>query len=56
MFIIEWIQSCLVGWKANLLSFVGRLILTQSVIITVPNYALQRVALPTNLHSVDKLS
>ena len=55
-FIVERIQSRLVGWKANLLSFVGRLVLTQSVITTVPNYAMQCVAFLTNLHSVDKLS
>ena len=55
-FIIERIQSRLAGWKANLLSFVGRLVLTQSVITIVPNYAMQCVALPTNLHSMDKLS
>ena len=39
-----------------MLSFVGRLVLTQSVITTVPNYAMQCVAFLTNLHSVDKLS
>ena len=55
-FIIERIQSRLVRWKANLLSFAGRLVLTQSVITTVSNYAMQCMALPTNLHSVDKLS
>ena len=56
-FIIERIQSRLVGWKANLLSFAGRLVLTQSIITTVPNYAMQCVALPSKaLHSVDKLS
>ena len=55
-FIIERIQSRLAGWKANLLSFVGRLVLTQSVITIVPNYVMQCVALPTNLHSMDKLS
>ena len=39
-FIVEWIQSRLVGWKANLLSSVRRLVLTQSVITTIPNYAM----------------
>ena len=38
------------------MSLVGRLVLTQFVITTVPNYAMQCVALPTNLHSRDKLS
>ena len=56
-FIIERIQISLAGWKANLLSFAGRLVLTQSVITTITNYAMQCVALPSKvLHSVDKLS
>ena len=56
-FIIKQIQSLLASWKANLLSFAGRLVLTQSIITTVPNYAMQCVALPSKvLHSVDKLS
>ena len=56
-FVIERVQKRLTGWKANLLSFAGRLVLTQSVITTVPNYAMQFVALPTKvLSNVDKLS
>ena len=55
-FIVERIQSRLVGWKANLLYFAGRLVLIQSVITTIPNYAMQCVALLRNLHSVEKLS
>ena len=55
-FIIKRIQKRLTGWKANLLSFVGRLVLTQSVITTMPNYAMQCVALLANvLSNVDKL-
>ena len=56
-FIIERVQKRLTRWKANLLSFAGRLVLTQSVITTVPNYPMQCVALPTKVFSnVDKLS
>ena len=37
-FTIEKLQSKLAGWKANLLSFAGRLVLAQSVTSTIPNY------------------
>ena len=40
-FIIERLQSKLPGWKANLLSFASRLVLTQSVTSTIPNYYMQ---------------
>ena len=56
-FIIEQVQKRLTRWKSNLLSFAGRLVLTQSVITTMPNYPMQCVALPTKVFSnVDKLS
>ena len=56
-FIIERVQSRLAGWKANLLSFTGRLVLTQAVITTILNYAIQCVALLAKvLNSVDRLS
>ena len=56
-FIIERIQKRFTGWKVNLLSFAGQLVLTQSVITTVPNYAMQSIALPTKvLSNVEKLS
>ncbi|XP_075640276.1 uncharacterized protein LOC142612031 [Castanea sativa] len=37
-FIIDRIQSKLAGWKANLLSFAGRVVLTQAVTSTIPIY------------------
>ena len=56
-FIIEKLQGKLVGWKANLLSFTSRLVLTQSVTSTIPNYYMQCVALPLKiLQNVDKTS
>lgn len=56
-FVIERIQKRLTGWKANLLSFAGQLVLTQSVITTVLDYAMQCVAFPAKvLGNVDKLS
>ena len=45
------------GWKANLLSFVGRVVLTQAVTSTIPNYLMQCVALPSKiLQGVDRLN
>lgn len=56
-FIIERMQSRLAGWKANLLSLAGRLVLTQSVISTIPNYYMQCVALPPKvIQNVDRIS
>ena len=56
-FIIERVQTRLAEWKANLLSFAGRLVLTQPVTTTIPNYAMQCIALPANiLNSIDRLS
>lgn len=37
-FIIERVQSKLAGWKANLLSFTGRVVLTQASISAIPTY------------------
>ena len=48
-FIIDRIQSKLIGWKANLLSFAGRVVLTQAMTSTIPNYSLQCVALPSKI-------
>lgn len=56
-FILDRIQSKLEGWKANLLSFAGRTILTKSVTSTIPNYVMQCTALPAKiLQGVDRLS
>lgn len=56
-FIIDNVQSRLADWKANLLSFAGRLVLTQAITTTIPNYVMQCVALPAKiLNSVDRLS
>ena len=39
-FVIERVQAKLASWKGNLLSFVGRIVLTQSILTTVPLYAM----------------
>lgn len=44
-------------WKANLLSFAGRLVLTEAVTSTIPNYAMQCIALQAKvLANVDMLN
>ena len=55
--ILDRIKSKLAGWKANLLSFAGRVVLTKSVTSTIPNYTMQCVALPPKiLQGIDRLS
>ena len=39
-YIVERVQGRLAGWKANLLSFARRFVLTQAVTTTIPNYAM----------------
>lgn len=56
-FILDQIQGKLAGWKANLLSFEGRLVLTQVVTSTIPNYTMQCMDLPYKiLQGVDRLN
>lgn len=56
-FVLERVQNRLAGWKAHLLSFAGRLVLTQSMISTIPNYVMQCSALPPKiLSNIDRLS
>lgn len=45
------------GWKFNILSLTGRIVLTQSVTSTIPGYVMQCTALPPNiLQWIDKLN
>ena len=54
--VIDRVQSRLVGWKTHLLSFAGRLVLTQVTIATIPNYYMQYAFLPPKItQCVDKL-
>ena len=49
-------KNCLAGWKTNLVSFTGRLVLTQATISTIPNYTMQCIALPAKVtRCVDRL-
>ena len=55
--ILDCIKSKLASWKANLLSRASRVVLTQSVTSTIPNYTMECVALPSNiLQGIDWLS
>ena len=52
-FVANWVMSKLAGWKAKFLSFAGRAVLVKAMMLPIPNYVMQRVALPT--HFCDKL-
>ena len=45
-FVIEKVRSRLAGWKSHLLSFVGRLVLTQVVTAVILSYTMQYAILP----------
>ena len=46
VFILDHIKSKMAGWKSNLLSLAGRIVLTQSVTSIIPSYVMQCAALP----------
>ena len=50
-FVLERVQNRIAGWKAHLLSFVGRLVLTQPMTSTILNYVMQCSALPPKILS-----
>ena len=41
------------GWKTKFMSFAGRVVLVKFVMLAIPNYVMQGVALP--IHLCDKL-
>ena len=54
--IIERMQSRFASWKSHLLSFVGRLVLTQAALFTIPSSNMQcSFLLPRITNCVDKL-
>ena len=54
--VIERVQAQLIGWKAHVLSFVRRLVLTQATLSTILNYSMQCATLPSKVtQSVDRL-
>ena len=48
-FVLERVQNKLQGWKANLLSMVGRITLLQSALSAVPSYVIQGCVLPSRV-------
>lgn len=55
--IMEKIQNKLSGWKANLLSFVGRATLVKSVTSIIPNYSMHILKFPVNIcEKIDRLN
>ena len=56
-FIVKRVISKLSGWKTKFLSFVGRTVLINSVMATIPNHIMQGVALPNHLcEKLDKVN
>ena len=56
-FVIERVQAKLQGWKANMLSMAGRVVLSQAVISAVPSYVMQGCVLPSRvLNSLDRIN
>ena len=45
-FMFDRVKKKLAGWKANLLSIAGRMVLIQASSSTIPIYAMQSVHLP----------
>ena len=48
-FIVEKVITKLSGWKTKFLSFAGRTVLINSVMVAIPNRIMQGVALPSHL-------
>lgn len=45
-FIVDKVQRKLQNWEARKLSFAGRVMLAQSVLLAIPNYFMQTVLVP----------
>ncbi|GMI70748.1 hypothetical protein HRI_000744100 [Hibiscus trionum] len=50
-FFIDKIQSCLEGWSAKHLSFMGRVTLVKSILLRIPSYLMQTITLPSSVCS-----
>lgn len=56
-FIIDRVKSKLARWKSNLLSMVGRCVLTNSITSAIPAYIMQGIILPARIHNaLDKIN
>ncbi|XVF05559.1 hypothetical protein REPUB_Repub05bG0182600 [Reevesia pubescens] len=57
MELLDRVKRRLIGWKANQLSFTGRVTLVQSVSSTIANYVMQSAKLPASVtKEIDKLN
>ena len=56
-FVLERVKQKLAGWKANLLSMVGRTVLVRHVSSTIPNYVMQSALLPNKIiEGIDRVN
>ena len=56
-FVVDKVMHKLSGWKAKILSFVGRAVLIKSVMSAIPNHIMQGVALPSHIcNKLDKVN
>ena len=56
-FTVDRVQKKLTGWKTNLLSMAGRLVLATSVTSAIPSYVMQGALLPSRIHNaLDKVN
>nr|XP_023914532.1 uncharacterized protein LOC112026083 [Quercus suber] len=56
-FVLERVKQKLAGWKANLLSLAGRVVLIQASTSTIPTYIMQCTALPKKLlDNIDRVN
>ena len=54
---LERVKQKLAGWKANLLSLAGRVVLIQASTSTIPAYIMQITALPKKLiDNIDRVN
>ena len=56
-FVLDRVKKKLIGWKANLLSMAGRLVLIHASSSTIPNYVMQQASIPSKiLKGIDRLN
>ena len=56
-FVLDRVKKKLTGWKANLLSMAGKLVLIQASSSTIPNYVMQQASIPNKiLKGIDRVN
>ena len=56
-YVLDRVKKKLAGWKANLLSMAGRMVLIHASSSTIPNYVMQQVSLPDKiLKGIDRVN